>query len=115
LAFGFPFAKSAKHVIPFSFESSEEYLRLVSETMQKLGWDIIDSDVNSVEARVRATLMGWAQIVTITIQKGIVVIESRCAAYQLLDWGKNARNIKGFLKKFEDIRSKEILGSICPD
>ena len=115
MAFGFPFAKSAKHVIPFSFESPEEYLRLVSATMQRLGWDILEKDVNSVQARVRSTITAWAQIVTITIQKSTVVIESRCAAYQLLDWGKNARNIKGFLKKFEEMRSKEILDSIRPD
>lgn len=67
---------------------------------QKQLWSVDGRRVNS---RITSGFWSWGENINATIYNdGIVLIESSCVAKtQILDWGKNARNIAKIFKGIE--------------
>ena len=78
--------------------------------IENLNWNISSSDdiEGIIEANTNASLLSWGEDIDIRLQdmNGIVsVIISSEAPAQLIDWGKNAKNIETFFPVLESLIS----------
>lgn len=66
-------------------------------------WEVNSISENSIVAVSRASIASWGEEIFFTISDNNVKITSYCIGFQFFDFGKNKKNIHGFLKSFEKI------------
>ena len=72
----------------------------VESTFQLLGWEFDLIDDQSYIAKVGLSGASWGETLTVSlVEEGVLRIRSACA-FQVIDWGKNRRNVDQFLGIF---------------
>jgi rhomboid protease GluP len=108
MAFGFP----PKYQREFTFENLTPEAMLITalEAAKKLGWDIGHTAVSGFIAYTKTSFSSWSEEFRFQISEGKAIILSLCTGSQLMDWGKNKKNVEAFLVAF-----KECHGSLTPE
>lgn len=101
MAIGF----SPKHVqsFPLDNQDSNNFLVFAIETATKLGWNVSFVSRSGLIAFTKFSFSSWSEEVKVTIEGGIATIKSECAGNQLIDWGKNKKNVVAFIETFEEV------------
>lgn len=104
-----------KHSISFTPKYKEEFKTPVNETLfiaiaektfEKLGWDIVYKDSNSIEAKRKETGWineRWTEIITANYKNGTVFVKSESLGNEMWDAGKNSKRVKLFIYAYEEI------------
>lgn len=71
----------------------------IPAALHALGWQFTQSSPTSYNAAVKTNWLSWGENIAINFsQPGWLQITSRCAfPLQLIDWGKNNKNIDNLL------------------
>jgi hypothetical protein len=70
----------------------------IVKTLDDLGWRYESPHPDLYIAMVSTSLLTWGERVTISIDGGELEVNSGCYPFpQLVDWGKNRRNVNRFL------------------
>lgn len=82
------------------------------ETTVELGWrvTVAQPDPGIIQAYTAMSLASWREDLNISVLDmgtGQVRVQMSSRAHQLVDWGKNAKNIRGFFQRL-DTRLKDL-------
>ena len=100
MAFGF----SPKYAQELSLGNltQEQFIILAIESAKKLGWNVgYTSDAGFI-AYTKFSMSTWSQEVKVKIDGNNASLKSECTGNQLMDWGKNRRNIEDLIETFND-------------
>lgn len=103
MAFGF----SPKHVQDYQLDNldKEHFLVFAIEAAFKLDWNVSFVSETGFIAYTKFSWSSWSEEVTVKIDNGIANIKSECTGSQLMDWGKNKKNVEALLTKLEEVKS----------
>lgn len=103
MAFGF----SPQHEQDFHFNnwSQNEFLVIAIESAQKLGWNVSQVSTNGFKAFTKFSMSSWSEEVNVTVQDNSANIKSKCTSNQILDYGKNRKNVEALIKSIEELQS----------
>ena len=93
------------HEVTLETLSPEQFLVIGLETAKKLGWNIGHTSVSGFLAYTNFSMSSWSEEVSVIMDGKKVLLKSECTGSQLMDWGKNKRNIESFLEVFLDSKS----------
>lgn len=104
MAFGFP----PKHVQVVQLEHSgkEHFLVLAIEAAVKLGWDVSFVSETGFVAYTKFSMTSWSEEITVILDQEVATIKSACTGSQLMDWGKNKKNVAALLSVTERVKSE---------
>lgn len=102
MAFGF----SPKHIQDFQVDNitSKRSLVIALEASKKLKWDIGLLSESGFIAYTKFSMSSWSEEVQFKIDYHNINIKSECTGSQLMDWGKNKKNIENFIKAYNSIK-----------
>lgn len=71
-------------------------------TFDSLGWQYGLVDPDQFRVNMPLSAMTWGETLTVSLSTpGMIVVESKCAfPMQIIDWGKNKRNVRQFVDGF---------------
>lgn len=97
MAVGFP----ASYATEIELQAGRAAARdAIMSTFELLGWDFEVQDPYTYAAKLRLTGSSWGETVTVSLaNEGTFSIQSACH-FQVIDWGKNRRNVNQFLQLF---------------
>jgi rhomboid protease GluP len=103
MAFGFP----AKHTEYLDLNGIDKDVFFVAalEAATRLGWNISFVSESGFIAYTQFSWSSWSEELKVKFEADTVTIKSECVVGQLVDWGKNRKNIEGLLEEIEEIRS----------
>lgn len=103
MAFGF----SPKHAQDYQLDNldKEHFLVFAIEAAFKLDWNVSFVSETGFIAYTKFSWSSWSEEVTVKIDNGIANIKSECTGSQLMDWGKNKKNVEALLTKLEEVKS----------
>src|SRR5690606_33057282 len=101
------FGLSPKHAQEFELHNldKEHFLVFAKKAALELGWNVSFVSETGFIAYTKTFWSSWSEEVTVTIVNGVANLKSRCTGSQLMDWGKNKKNVEAFLDKFEEVKS----------
>lgn len=73
--------------------------RAVIETFEALGWEFAEIDSYSFNSKIPMSGASWGETLTVSLEPGVAKVRSACR-FQLIDWGKNKRNVREFVARF---------------
>jgi rhomboid protease GluP len=85
--------------------SKEHFLVIALEVATQLGWNIGYKSENGFVAHTKFSMSSYSEEVKLTIDNGLVTIKSECTGSQLVDWGKNKKNVENFIDGFNELKS----------
>ncbi len=77
---------------------------LAYETLQKLNWNIVFLSESGIIAYSKSSMSSWGEEVQIKIENDNLNIKSESTGSQIIDWGKNRKNIDLFISTFNKIK-----------
>ena len=92
--------------------SKEHFLVIALEAATQLGWNIGYKSENGFVAYTKFSMSSYSEEVKFTIDNGLVTIKSECTGSQLVDWGKNKKNVENFLDAFNELKSTTPIDSL---
>jgi rhomboid protease GluP len=103
MAIGF----TPKHIenYPLNGLTHEQYLALAFETVEKLAWKVAYLSESGLIAHTDNGMFHWNAEIKITIQNDTANIVSASTGNDMMDWGKNKKNVLNFLSNFETLKS----------
>jgi rhomboid protease GluP len=98
MAVGFP----PKHseVITHSNISKEQFMALAMEAIKNLEWTASGVRQNRIIAYKSMSLSSWGEEIIIEVEERLATIESKSTGSQLIDWGKNQKNVEEFVDTY---------------
>lgn len=72
---------------------------------EQFNWKVVSVSENTIVIYTQFSGKSWSEECRLVLENGVVNIESSCAGNQLLDFGKNRRNVEKFIDKWIDLRS----------
>lgn len=103
-----------KHSVNFTPKYSEEFRTSVSNTLfvaiaektvEKLEWDFVFKDENTIEAKRKEKSFGierWTESITASYAYGNVVVKSESLGNEMWDAGRNSKRVKLFIYAFNE-------------
>ncbi len=103
MAYGFP----PQYTESFQVEGLDKDLLLLFaiEAAKQLNWNISSDSESGFVAYTKISMVSWSEELGIHIEGNTLTIKSVCTSIQIFDWGKNKKNIKLFVSKFEEVRN----------
>ncbi|MDB5122762.1 MAG: gluP [Mucilaginibacter sp.] len=103
MAFGF----SPKYIEEFPLDdlTSEQFLVLAIQSAQQLGWDVGYKGADGFVAYTPFSMSSWTEEVKVTISGNAAVLKSECTGTQMVDWGKNKRNIENLVSTIDELKA----------
>lgn len=101
------FALSPKHIkkLPIGNLTTNEFLIISMESAKKLGWDVSIISENSFIAFTKFSISSWSEEIKVKIENDIATLKSECTGSQLLDFGKNKKNIDLLISTINEIKT----------
>jgi rhomboid protease GluP len=102
VSFGF----SPKQIdnLPISDLNKKQLFVLAFEAVKKLNWNVGYLSESGFIAYTKFSMSSWSEEVQIKIEVGNINVKSECTGSQIVDWGKNRKNIDSFFATFNKIR-----------
>lgn len=96
-----------KYIQDFPLEdlNSEEFLMLAVEAGQKTGWQIVYVSDAGLIARTINPGVKWNAEIRIVIKNGVANLRSESSSTELVDWGKNRKNLAAFVESFNELKA----------
>lgn len=92
--------------------SAAQLLVLAREAAQKLDWKIVHIGEFQLIAHTGFSFSSWSEEVTVNISDSMLDIKSECTGNQVVDWGKNKKNVMRFIATVqalnEELTTEEI-------
>jgi rhomboid protease GluP len=103
MAFGF----SPKYVqdLPLDSLAPEQFLTIALLTAKKLGWNVGYNSESGFTAHTKFSLSSWGEEIKVIINENSANLKSECTGMQVVDWGKNKKNIEKFISTFSELRN----------
>ncbi len=97
-----------KHIFEFTLNelTPERFLVLVHETALSLNWKISFIKSEGVLAYTDNGVFSWNAEVKIKIEGNVAKIQSASVGSEIMDLGRNKRNVEGFVSAFESVQKK---------
>ncbi|WP_247233877.1 hypothetical protein [Telluribacter sp. SYSU D00476] len=89
---------------------NEYFLALALEAVKKLDWYIGYKSESGFLAFTKSSEDSWNEEIKVLAEGQSIRLISECTGGQLIDWGKNKKNIDRLLQKIEELKSK-----LCPE
>jgi rhomboid protease GluP len=104
MAFGF----SPKNVQEYNLDNldKEHFLVFAIEAASELDWNVSFISETGFIAYTKFSMSSWSEEVTIKIDNGVANIKSECTGAQIMDWGKNKRNVNELIYVIERIKKE---------
>ena len=83
----------------------EQFLVLALEAAKKLDWNVSYISENGFIAFTKFSMSSYSEEVKIKIEGTTANLKSECTGNQLMDWGKNKRNVENFIDVFEELKN----------
>lgn len=77
---------------------------LAIEAAKKLNWNVGYLSESGFIAYTNFSMSSWSEEVQIKIEVGNIWVKSECTGNQIVDWGKNRKNIDSFFTTFNRLR-----------
>ncbi len=90
---------------PLNDLSQEQFLVIANETAIKMKWDVSYISDSGLIAYTNKGMFSWNAEIRINIENGIANIKSSSTGSEMIDWGKNKKNIANFISTFNELRS----------
>lgn len=102
ISFGF----SPKQIdnLPVYDLSKKQLFVLAFEAAKKLNWNIGYLSESGFIAYTKFSMSSWSEEVQVKIEVGNINVKSECTGNQIIDWGKNKKNIDSFFTSFNETR-----------
>ncbi|MFI5159360.1 MAG: rhomboid family intramembrane serine protease [Sphingobacteriales bacterium] len=102
MAFGF----SPKYITNISFENltHQQFLVLAIEAATQLGWNVGYKSETGFIAYTPFSLSSWSEEVKVEIVDDSAILKSECTGTQMVDWGKNKRNVEDLVNTFDELK-----------
>lgn len=99
VSFGF----SPKQIdnLPAPDLNKKQLFVLAFEAVKKLNWNIGYLSESGFIAYTKFSMSSWSEEVQIKIEVGNINVKSECTGSQIVDWGKNRKNIDSFFASFK--------------
>lgn len=104
MAFGFP-PKYIENLEKIEL-TNKQALFLALETAKRLNWNIGVLNKTGFIAYTKFSMSSWSEEVLINIEEGRINLKSQCTGNQLVDWGKNKKNIRSFVSTFNVLKTE---------
>jgi rhomboid protease GluP len=103
MAFGF----SPKYIQTLSLDglTNEQFIVLATGAAKALNWNVGTITETGFVAYTPFSMSSWSEEVDIKLEDGEATIKSECTGTQMVDWGKNKRNVEAFLSEFEGLKN----------
>ena len=76
------------------------------KAFERLEWDVVFSDKNTVEAKRRNDFNSWSEKITVSIKPtGDVEVKSSSLGNEMWDMGRNSKRVKLFIHVYQEIKS----------
>jgi rhomboid protease GluP len=83
----------------------EQFLVLAIEAVKKLGWNLGYKSETGFIAFTNFSMSSMSEEVKVKIDGNTVTLKSECTGNQLVDWGKNKKNIESLVATVNDLKS----------
>src|ERR1700739_1753699 len=84
--------------------SKEQFLVIAVEASKHLEWKIERISDNGLIAHTPFSLSSWSEKVTVLIENDESEIKSQCSGNQLIDYGKNKKNVGDFILTLNELK-----------
>ncbi len=110
MAIGF----TPKHIeeVPLNELSPKQFLVIAIETVRILKWDIGYLSNNGLIAYTNNGSFSWNAEIIIKIDKDFANLKSSSTGNDMIDWGKNEKNINTFIATFEQVKASFSIAEI---
>jgi rhomboid protease GluP len=103
MAFGF----SPKHIEHLATDglTEEQFIVIALEAVKKLNWNVSYTSRTGIIAYTKFSMSSYSEEVKITVSDSTATLKSECTGSQLIDWGKNKRNIEKFISVYNELKA----------
>ena len=101
------FGLSPKHIGNLALDNltNEEFIVLAIESAKKLDWNISHTSENGFIAFTKFSMSSWSEEIKVIIDNDNAILKSECTGNQMVDWGKNKKNIDDFISTFNKLKN----------
>lgn len=101
------FGLSPKYTRDFPLDdlTAEQFLILAMEAAKKLGWNIGQTTETGFIAFTGFSMSSWSEEVQVNITGSNANLKSACTGNQLMDWGKNKKNIENLITTLQELKA----------
>ncbi|POY36299.1 rhomboid family intramembrane serine protease [Solitalea longa] len=98
---------SPKHSEDFSLNdlTQQQFLVLATETIKQLNWNVSYLSDNGLIAYTDNGTFSWNAEIKIKIENGIANIQSASIGNEMMDLGRNKKNVTNVIANFEELKS----------
>lgn len=102
MAIGF----TPKHIEDFLLNdlSQHQFLVLANETVKKINWKVGYISNNGLIAYTDNGMFSWNAEINIKIENGVANIQSASTGSEMMDFGKNKKNVAKFIDSFKGLK-----------
>jgi rhomboid protease GluP len=95
-----------KHIedFPLNELTQQQFLVLANETATKIGWKVGYLSDNGLIAYTDNGMFSWNAEIKIKIENAVANIQSASTGSEMMDWGKNKKNVVNFIASLEEIK-----------
>lgn len=95
-----------KHIedFPLNGLTQQQFLVLANETATKVSWKVSYLSDNGLIAYTDNGMFSWNAEIKIKIENGVANIQSASTGNEMMDWGKNKKNVSNFIARFEELK-----------
>ncbi len=90
--------------LPLNDLTQQQFLVLANETATKMDWKVSYLSDNGLIAYTDNGMFSWNAEIKITIENGIANLQSASTGNEMMDWGKNKKNVSNFIASFEELK-----------
>ncbi|MDP4185330.1 MAG: rhomboid family intramembrane serine protease [Bacteroidota bacterium] len=90
---------------PLNDLSQEQFLVLAIETSKKMEWEVGYISNSGLIAYTNKGMFSWNAEIKIKIENGVANLKSASTGNEMMDWGRNRRNIQNFIENIEELKS----------
>lgn len=81
------------------------FIALAIEAAKSLGWNIGNKTENGFNAFTQFSMSSFGEEIKVSIEYGIADLKSECTGNQLIDWGKNKKNITELIAAIDQLKA----------
>ncbi|WP_276482419.1 rhomboid family intramembrane serine protease [Paraflavitalea pollutisoli] len=101
-----------KEQYPLGDLSHAHFLVLAANAASALGWQVVHLSSAGLIASTKMSMASWGEDVTIQLADSSALIKSEVNGNQIVDWGRNKKNIIRFLDMLETLRASTPASSL---
>jgi rhomboid protease GluP len=82
-----------------------QFLVLANDVVKEMQWRISHISDNGIIAYTGMSMSSWGAEIKIKVESGIADIQSKSTGSEMIDWGKNKKNVNTFISNLEALKS----------